>query len=677
MNLWHLPSKRADRRKQLFSRVNIHKFVCLCLFLVDTFLIVHIIRTTGIPIQIQSLLYLGKYYLVFIIGANTVCLYWKVIRPYFWRHSDAWWVLAWELFKRGVVVLTLWISISLLVFIVLYYFMLRLPNPDKSASLSLEKAIAILIALLTGLIGFATNQYKILDEEFKSRKDEERELLQRIESARELLERGKYSEATAEFLETKKKSKKISHLNYQIDELWSTYAPEELQCVVKMFQATDYSSACDAQDRHKIKRALEWAIDELDERWRPNILSIINSESVDSGISYVDLIWPAIFKAYTQDFKEIPDLLSIDEISLIGLGMLGWKENPFPAVNAEFDPWVISGRMAAYIQPSWWQDVVCDMIGHHETEGGNWSIFYFPARGGKTAACLQIALKVLKDTSSPLDEKKKSKHFPVYWRIERDYTLVNLACIIARALAYYIAFHPTSFTRLSFPQQKSISRLFLFCSQGSLLEYMRDAGLEMKGDGEIVLKRMEELTKDLQREKITQQDLHFLLPEVRPAGFDRLLVLADVQGNRSLEDIGELLALGQKLANLRIEFWGFVTVKPEFPKFAPNTLLWSKEDLKQLMRRRLIITGMASPDPLGQLINGMFVEDNNEDRDFILNKIIEAAEGSPGKLIEIVRMLIRCLGQKNFHLSSGKTHPLTLEDLIYILKHSECPKTEG
>ncbi len=558
-------------------------------------------------------------------------LYGSLIHPFFWRHGDTWWGLAAPLFIRGVLLLLAWITVA---FIFIWLPLMLLFYRVLPKQLVGDLSTISYLALIPALVGFAVQQWKFIDEELKKwREEERREIREQIENISQACKRGNFDDAAYLYLTLQAEKHITRRAKYLLEKTWTNTCPRELVCTVDILKAlpdnAEFNRTIETIGKNEALNALVWAYENMGERFRARIVEA--KLRLDTQTFKTEYLWPIFVHIYR---KYVGLEGTCEDYAIFvkrGLRYLGLEKNPFLSLKAEHEI-LTTGREGSkwtaqeYVSPRWWDRVQSECPG----------VFYIRAGGGKTATCLYFANETLKKVSRLPDEVDP---FPVYWRIHppsessSPRSLVpSLARVVTETLARYISAQPTAFQHLEPTGQDSFVRLLRLCAKnanmGCAADFMRYIGLVPIGDGEEVLRRISEWEKSLPtRDDHEDDDVVFFLQRLGV----KIHVFADGQGKWSANDISALEDLTEQMRGSNICLRAFVTPQ----NHVPDILSWDANELSELLKRRLRIVGDEN-------IDMWFKEQDPSPTE----KVITAAQGSPGRLVDICRRLLMRIGKK-------------------------------
>ncbi|MGC8958884.1 MAG: hypothetical protein ACP5OO_03745 [Chloroflexia bacterium] len=277
---------------------------------------------------------------------------------------------------------------------------------------------------------------------------------------------------------------------------------------------------------------------------------------------------------------------------------------------------------------------------------------------GKSAAALLLAHRRLEGAAEP---------FPVYASLslphpaDAERVLSGLSRLLAGALVEYLALDPDAFLRAERPERANMAGLLLslFGPRECLAARFSRAGLSCRaGVGNALLEEMAALAEPTDP---GNWDLLTLLGRARPAGREVTVFLLEprVEG-RPWEFAGRLpplLDLALPLARLGVYLKVFLpdAVHPLDWRGHTFRLLWSEEELREMLRRRLrgcgrgegTLDGLASQETRARV----------QDVDLWL---VRQARGSPRELVRLGNRLLEIVAR---HLEDACILPDDLDRL--------------
>ena len=534
------------------------------------------------------------------------------LRRWYWDHMDEWYLSTPARVLKGFYLLVLWLAAAFIIFLFVYHCVL--PRFVDKASLKKEP-FTLLIPLVTALLGFAVQQWKSLEEEARRRREEEENALREVEELASLLKRDP-SEGARRYLELKERPGRIwqsPRMRDALEKIWTENAPLQLQMIVKLLQAKEEQSRFEVNEQ--VKGALEWAYEHLDRDWQKQIGELLIKKG--QGLDFVKQHWQALLAEWPEISLgwSIPAYLDADLIK--GLKYLGLKRTPFGHEKAEHTPYLVEN----HIYPTWWALVSDD----------DWGIYVTFPKGGRTATALLLAYDALRE----------QRAFPVYWRIDRmDFGPEEIARVVCKTIARYIAVRPMAFTALTAPRKRTVANLLNYYLNHDPVAYLHQIGLPTAGEGEKIVEEITALTRDAPRTMLSCRELLALLSDASPYDFPRLLILADVQGTVGEETALNLYRLGEWLNMAGIILKAFTaTDTPKSLEVYGKCIFWEEGDLRELLRTRLL-HGKEGEETLEAWCDlrkwkGPPAEE----------RLIRAAQGRPGELIRLGNELLRRIGR--------------------------------
>jgi len=295
----------------------------------------------------------------------------------------------------------------------------------------------LLIPLITALLGFAVQQWKSLDEEERQRRRrEEEEALREVDEFSSLLKRD-LSEGARRYLELKEQPGRAwqsPRIQDALEKAWRENTPPKLQIAMALLSVKEEQSwsEVDKIGREQAMEALKWVYKHLDEDWQQRAAEFLIK--MGQGLDFVKQHWQALLTIWPEISlgQSIPTYLDTDLIQ--GIKYLGLERTLFGHEKAEHTYHLLETRT----YPTWWVQVNND----------NWGLYITLPKGGRTATALFLAYDALKEQSV----------FPVYWRVnEVNFDLQEIAGVVAKVIARYIAVRPRAFIALLAPQEKGPS----------------------------------------------------------------------------------------------------------------------------------------------------------------------------------------------------------------------------
>ncbi len=535
------------------------------------------------------------------------------LRWAYWRSSESWPLTMIGQFIRALLLLGLWLLVgSCIVRFLLPYLLPGVQLADK-------ETIALLGTLLTALIGFGIQQWRGLEEEKQRESQKREEALTVIDELTSLI-RDNPSEGARRYLEFKAKGGvwQSGQVRARLDEIWEKNAPRELKTAVALMEGSPLKEV----EESEIRDALLWAYTHLDDDWRCRAADVLHRVGVSTPQQ--ERLWLSLLRIHPTSSADV------DWDRMRGLRQLGLERNPFGAEKAEADPLFL---LEVRTYPSWWSKVTPIQSGLFVAEYG----------GGRTTMALLLAHDLLQSKEA----------FPVYWKpASVEMSPNHLVQAIAQALVNYIALRPSVYISSAHSARTAIARLLNGCFADPL-DALRRAGLPAVGEGQRVLRELESLLDTLRFSRpLLPNDYLPLLNDARLSEFPHTLVLLDIQQEPGESALWHILTLMDPLARTGVFLKVFLPVSPNTEHLGER-ILWSGEDLKELLSRRFALLGP------GETLEAWcelkkWRELPPDDR------LIAAARGNPAALIRLGNRLLSRIGQTG--------HRLTPDDVQLVLE---------
>ncbi len=383
--------------------------------------------------------------------------------------------------------------------------------------------------------------------------------------------------------------------------------------------------------------ALEWVIECLDDEWQQQAfdgISLLGRRPQyrrHIGGAVLQNIerrpWCAVLRIWPHLSVWCDFAPSVDPELVKGVRYLGLSGSPFGPGQAEIDNLLPRCRVA----PPWLEDL-------HQARQ---TLLVGGVGSGKTATALLMVY----------DSLQRRDAFPVYYpAAPGDLQMDDLASVLTHTLIHYLAVTPSGFLKQRVAGRAAIAHLLARYAPTNLSLRLHQAGLPSTGDGAEMLKEIEYLTQDNSfEEPLPGDELLALLSEARPRGFQYTIILLDVQEQAGGDDEGassdkyleSLLELSDKLARIGLFVKAFLTdtfrerLRQQSDRLTV-ALDWSEDDLSELLENRLKQFG---DDTLAAWCDPREGELSPDDR------LVSAAEGTPGGLIHKGNELLQRIGQ--------------------------------
>lgn len=534
---------------------------------------------------------------------------------WYWHHSEDWLILPITKYLKALFILVLWLFAGVCLFrLVLNIFGISPEGKEE------KEIITLAGSLLTAIIGFGLQQWKGQEEEEQRRRQKEDEAISNIEREfSDLLQRD-LSEGARRFVELRRELGVWQHSRVRVvlEEVWGKKAPVELRRAVAIIKDLPERKTISPQDS---VAALIWAHEYLDQDWRLGAIEELSRlEQPRYLLETRDEEWWAVIGIWTEVSFETGLVSKPDRDLISGIHYLGLKDNPFSSEKAEKDPILLSANTA----PSWW-------------EGPCAGLSITVPGGGRTAAALLLARNALQERTA----------FPIYWRVSSSRVVLNdLLRVIAMTVARYIAIRPGSFVSSTSLRRAAISRLLTCYLPTHPLPYLREAGLSPVGEGKVLEEAFTSCSGISAQSSLSGREIYNLLGRSIPADFRRMWILVDVQESAGGEDIIlNLHTLAENLDRFGVVLQAFLPYSASTDvEVYGRTCFWSDEDLRRLLRTRLLVGGDETLDAWCDLRR--WAGQSAEDR------LIAAAQGSPAALIRLGKALLCRIGRVKQKLCS-------------------------
>ncbi|MGD1996772.1 MAG: hypothetical protein PVH62_08370, partial [Anaerolineae bacterium] len=348
-----------------------------------------------------------------------------------WRRLLGQWSFSLLMFFGALPLLTLWITVAALLFCVAVSFL------GRFGVLQDEKVVTALAgALIAGLIGFAVQQWKTVDEVDKERREQRQTALQEIDELREVLREREYERAISMYFAFRQKwvlgHRRGLGLEGELQRTWREVSPAPLRVWVELLEERRELKDIKPKDIRECIEGLDWGL-RLDaehteevERYLDELISehriceVLRALRDDSG-GLLLLRRPAIerwldgleqkdldeeatgclnsLRTLRQQPVRLPGPWQVERPTdppdtADALKRLGLSCNPFGPAQAELDPWLEKYGV-------WPQSL-------GRLSGPRPALVFGPLGGGKTGA----ALMLMRDCILPAGNPKEDA-FPV------------------------------------------------------------------------------------------------------------------------------------------------------------------------------------------------------------------------------------------------------------------------
>lgn len=548
---------------------------------------------------------------------------------------------------------------------------------DPTASL-----IAGAVALFMWAIKEIFEREKREQEDRKrEQEDRKRALLDDLESARTLATTNP-PEAFQLYLECSRRAAELGNdaqIERALRRVWEKSAPEPHNAARLLEVVSDESQFEELFGEIGVKegaQALAWAIKNLDDEWGAKavtsmlrmrgrittspVWTAIPAGKKDQGIIRKVLqgdtrrLWEAHLRPWTHVSLWQQHTPIYDPDIAWGARILGVDHYPLylGAPRAEED----TRLFETHVQPPWLASIL-------EQSEPKSTLLVGELGSGKTATALLLAYYWLERWAT----------FPVYYPVTMMLNIFDLAGAVSRTLLFHLAVNPTGFLNRGRDYKEGMAHLL---RQYHLPSQLRQAGLSEKVIREIDAHISPE--REFSQSTISDHELLTTLSVARPRGFEYTTILIDIQnqvlaGHTNTDDlskyVGLTLELCEALKSVRIPV--FVFFPERFQGALDEIEQWQGDEVKRLQWSpgSHTETGDNQPeDNLYDLLERRVGEHSNLNNlcdpgvKDVTERLVEKADGNPGKLISTANALLRKAGQKR-----GK---LTAEDVDAILSET-------
>jgi hypothetical protein len=352
--------------------------------------------------------------------------------------------------------------------------------------------------------------------------------------------------------------------------------------------------------------------------------------------------WRAILSTWPH-LLLLRDPAPIDPALEAGRKHVGLNGNPFGASRAEADSILMENATRL---PDW--------LGR--LQGLQTNICLGATGSGKTATALLLARKSLKE----------GKVFPIYYPLESaKVSIRQMSEAVAWTLLHYLAALPHDFLEADVAAQSAMAQLLTHFLGPDLALQFHGAGLPLVGEGQkmlaVIRDLMENASSDRRPDDLT---LLSLLSRARPESYSYVTILVDVQCDVECESYAEklvspLLTASKRLADVGIFSKIFLPSRYEPALQALDStrgkeavyLDWTvKGRLETLLRQRWPFH-RTQPNSVRDAMRQWYGEPGGV-RLSITDRLIEASDGNPRKMIVLGNALLRRIGEKHAFLDT-------------------------
>ena len=344
-----------------------------------------------------------------------------------------------------------------------------------------------------------------------------------------------------------------------------------------------------------------------------------------------EMIWPPLWPSPRPD----------DPAPIVqALGVLDWSANPFGPEKAEDE----ANLLSFFVEPPSWSEIC-----------GPRSLVLAGAGGtGRTATLLLLANAV----------QKAGDLFPVWLSpravltaASRQQLFPTLIHAISRAILDFFILNPDHFLEMPPLRRRPILEIIRSCMRPSELE---DLLQEEGTDDDLITALLQDVSR---MEALPQEDEAILLASLsraRLTGFQGYILFLDLSAPWDAffpspllwERLRPLLKMAPRLEKARCCLKMAMPVPPVMlTTVALVYLEWNPDHLRQLLDQRLRQMG-------GESLVQLFGPDRPDDPD---GWIVEAAQGSPRRLVRLGNRLLERFGEKG-RLSVGDMEAVIEEE---------------
>jgi hypothetical protein len=525
-----------------------------------------------------------------------------------------------------------------------------------------KESTTVLLAFVTGLLGFGAQQWRSIVEESRERRERRQKALEELENLRTHLREKRYRSALSLYWTLREKCRKIwADLDVEKDlrSMWEEMAPRPLQewmrlceeglvsvrLAIETLEALVWGWRLDREHRGQAKVLLERVVapgcleglkslvqDNLD-LLRSDAIGLRLDELESAGLSEEQqaslndlqswrrepLFLPAPWAGVTRS----PDLSGIAQ----RLEGWGFVYNPFGPEWAESDP-----RLRDYgVWPA----------SLEEARGFRPALVFGPPGSGKTAAALLLWHKCLNPPGKP----EEPDVFPVHLEVGRwpgspEEWLDAIGRAVAEALFQVCVRAPYSL--LEGKNGPSIGQLLSCYWEPPVLEArLRGMGLTETGQNYIV-STIEEFATGYTRPDFV--GLKYLIGAARPEGLEVTYLILDLPSHSlnanpssSLACLADL-AFPLTYAGLYLKIFVPDALQSNLQPFwplSPLYLEWSEEELREMLQTRLQKASEGQVDSLGAICSSARYPPNPD------TWLVQQAHGSPRRLVRLGNQMLQ------------------------------------
>lgn len=580
-----------------------------------------------------------------------------------------------------------WVLFGVLIYALLYGFLASVSGEsisplelashlhDALTGEAGKESLAVLVAILTGLLGFAAQQWRYRAEIELKRIEQEREgrrrhALEEIDRLRDALQRSEYATSLSLYRLFQRQCNvglwRDLGVEDHLQTIWARKSPPALRAWVELSER---------QGKPEVKAELKlsemeaiiwgWRLDrERREQAQALLKEILTPQRLEELVELVNkwgdyrLLRSSIVG---QRLEELSHEVSEEQRKFLqalqqwrkrficlsppwtatrppeersfALWLLqnGFSANPFGPVLAESDP-----SLAVY---GIWPTAL-------ERARGPGPALVFGAPGsGRTAAALLLFYKCTHPPTNPEEDGV----FPIwlemdYWPDTSEAWIKVLGRAVAKALLQIYKQDP--YTLFENPSGAAIAQLFLYCLPGPLGITFRHAGIT----GETLnylLGEIEAYTGTVSAETTEPAILRDLIGWARPGDLRSTYIIVDVPNlhhsvdwarrNYSLALLMELAGpLMMRNVYLKLFFPNIIRhhLQPCWP-LEPLLLDWTEEDLQAMLMRRLQTMSGGVTESLQIICSAQRYPPDPD------TWLVRSAKGSPRRLVELGNQMLR------------------------------------
>jgi hypothetical protein len=528
-----------------------------------------------------------------------------------------------------------------------------------------KESTTVLLAFVTGLLGFGAQQWRSIVEESRERRERRQKALEELENLRTHLREKRYRSALSLYWTLREKCRKIwADLDVEKDlrSMWEEMAPRPLQewmrlceeglvsvrLAIETLEALVWGWRLDREYREQAKALLKDVVapEHLEnlKSLVQNNLDLLRSEAIGQRLddlgsaglseeqraSLNDLqSWrrePLFLPAPWAGVTRSPDLPGIAQ----RLEGWGFVYNPFGPEWAESDP-----RLGEYgVWPA----------SLEEARGFRPALVFGPSGSGRTAAALLLWHKCLNPPGNP----EEPGVFPVHLEVGRwpgspEEWLDAIGRSVAEALFQVCVRAPYSlFEGKNGP---AIGRLLSCYLEAPVLE-ARMLGMDLTETArDYIAGEVREFVADYARPDFVE--LKCLIGAARPEGMQATYLILDLPSHSPTANLSSAisslaclagLALPLASAGLYLKIFVPDALQSNLQPFWPLPslyLAWSEEELREILQTRLQKASEGQVNSLGAIYSiAQYLSDPD-------TWLVQQAQGSPRNLIRLGNQMLQ------------------------------------